>query len=142
MKKIILSLLVFATILVALPHLYAAEEETGTLVVHFKNWSENYDLLGTHTWGGIDPHGIHDGVDDFGATFIYEGLSVVASSSTETYGWIAVERPNGLAGDPNWDNKFTGDISINKTVVKANETVHVYIVQGSGNTTAEDPRYF
>lgn len=142
MKKIILSLLVFATVLVALPHLYAADEETGTLVVHFKNWSEDYDLLGTHTWGGIDPHAVHDGVDDFGATFIYEGLPVVASTSTETYGWIAVERPNGLAGDPNWDNKFTGDILINKTVVKANETVHVYVVQGSGNTTAEDPRYF
>ena len=142
MKKIILSLLVFATVLVALPHLYAAEEETGNLVIHFKNWDEEYDLLGTHTWGGIDPHAVHDGVDDFGATFIYNDLPVVESTSTATFGWIAVERPSGLDADPNWDNKYTGDISIPHTVVKAGETVHVYIVQGSGNTSAENPRYF
>src|SRR5690606_8252802 len=101
MKKIILSLLFFATVLVALPHIFAADEETGNMVIHFKNWSEDYDLLGTHTWGGIDPHAVHDGVDEFGATFIYEDLAIPEPTSTESFGWIAVERPNGLDGDPN-----------------------------------------
>src|SRR5690554_423714 len=143
MKKIISSLLVLATVLVALPHLYAADEATGNLVIHFKAWdAESYDNLGTHTWGGIDPHAVHEGVDAFGAVFTYENLPVVAEDSTATFGWIAVERPEGLGADPNWDNKFTGDINIPHTVVKADETVHIYILQGNGNSSANDPRYF
>lgn len=128
MKKIILFLLVFVIILVVLLYFYVVEEEIGILVVYFKNWSENYDLLGIYSWGGIDLYGIYDGVDDFGVIFIYEGLFVVVFLNIEIYGWIVVERLNGLVGDLNWGNKFIGDILIKKLVVKVNEIVYVYIV--------------
>src|SRR5690554_4368924 len=141
MKKIILSLLFMATVLVALPHLYAAEEETGNLVIHFKAWDENYAELGSHGWNGTDPKTIHDGLSDFGATYVYNDLPVVAEDNTETFGFIAVRRPGG--GDPDWNNgKLTGDILIPKTVVKAGETVNVYVLQGTESSSATDPRYF
>lgn len=141
MKKIILSLLFMATVLVALPHLYAAEEETGNLVIHFKAWDENYAELGSWGWSGTEPKTIHDGLSDFGATYVYNDLPVVAEDNTETFGFIAVRRPGG--GDPDWNNgKLTGDILIPKTVVKAGETVNVYVLQGTANTSATDPRYF
>lgn len=141
MKKIILSLLVLATVLVTLPQFFAAPGDLGTVVVHFKKWDGNYTELGSWAWGGINPQPLHNGLDEFGATFVYENLPEVAPENTETFGFIAVHRPGG--GEPDWNNgKYTGDISIPKTIVKGGETVHVYVFQGNANSSEDDPRYF
>ncbi|WP_025724813.1 immunoglobulin-like domain-containing protein [Acholeplasma granularum] len=141
MKKIILSLLFLATVLVALPQLFAAEDATGNLVIHFKAWDENYTELGSYGFEGLDGKTIYDSIDDFGAVFNYNNIPVVDAESTAQFGFIAVKRPGG--GDPDWNNgKLTADIRIDKTVVKAGETVHIYVVQGNANSSKDDPRYF
>src|SRR5690606_24707486 len=85
----------------------------------------------------------YDGLDDFGAYFEYSDIPVVAEDSTATIPFIAV---NYAEGSPDWGNKFTSDILINQTVIKANKTTHVYVFQGRnddpGKSTAENPRWF
>lgn len=144
MKKIVLALLVLATVLVSLPQLFAAPGDLGNVVVHFKKWDGDYTDLGSYGWGEAgkwESKTVHDGLDDFGAKFEFNGLPEVAPENTDTFGFIAVKRPAG--GDPDWDNgKYTGDILIPKTIVKGGTTVHVYVFQGNADTSVDDPRYF
>lgn len=142
MKKIVLSLLLIAACSIALSQTaFAQDGETGTLVIHFARWNEDYENIGTHSWGGIDPRFTPDGTDDFGVYWTYEDVSVVDANSTETFGFIAVERPNGLDSDPNWDNKYTDDVFIPRTVIQADETVHVYVIEGAASSSS-NPGYF
>ncbi len=144
MKKIVLALLVLATVLVSLPQLFAAPGDLGNVVVHFKKWDSDYTDLGSHGWGEAgkwEAKATHDGLDEFGAKFVFNDLPEVAPENTDTFGFIAVKRPGG--GEPDWNNgKYTGDIFIPKTIVKGGQTVHVYVVQGNANSSASDPRYF
>src|SRR5690606_6023016 len=141
MKKIILSLFALVALLVTLPQFFADEVETGNLVVHFKKWDGDYTDLGSWGWGAnVSDKSTYDALDDFGAVFNFNNVPVVAADNTETIGFIGVRRPDG--GDPDWNTKYTGDINIARTVVKANQTVHVYVFQGTANSSADDPRYY
>src|SRR5690606_34769479 len=114
---------------------------TGNLVVHFKKWDGDYTDLGSWGWGAnVSDKSTYDALDDFGAVFNFNNVPVVAADNTETIGFIGVRRPDG--GDPDWNTKYTGDINIARTVVKANQTVHVYVFQGTANSSADDPRYY
>lgn len=136
MKKIIFSFLAVAAVVLSLGQLFAAETETGDLVIHFKKWDDNYVDLGFWGWDGFDPLPVYDGLDEFGAYFEINNLPVGAEN---TFGFKFVERPGG--GDPNWSNEFSKDIKLPKSVVKAGETVHVYVFQGA--TSSEDhPGYY
>jgi len=135
MKKIILSLLVLATFALAMPMLFAAEGEEGTVVVHFKTWDSNYENMHAWTWGtaewGNNVFKPRDAeLDEFGALFTFEGVKEVAPTSDATFGFIAV-----LGND--WDyvnengTKKTNDVLIPQNLVKGGQTVHIYIFQGA-----------
>ncbi len=148
MKKIVLSLLVLATILVSLPQLFAAPGDKGNVVVHFKAWDEDYTDLGSWGWGHNNwtSKATFDGEDEFGVYFEFNDLDEVAGSNTETYGFIAVPGVDLANNNADWNAKKTSDILIPKTIVKGGETVHVYVFQGdpsdNGKSTEENPRYF
>jgi hypothetical protein len=135
MKKVLLALLLVATSFLAFGQsLFAADEETGNLVVHFKAWNGNYDTLGSWAWGGPAAGKLKDGVDDFGAYWNYNNIPVGTS-----VGFIAVEWPSGEG--PDWGQKLTGDVNIAASAIVANKTTHVYVFQGA-ETKPDNPAHF
>ena len=135
MKKVLLALILVATSFVAFGSgLFAADEETGNLVVHFKAWNENYDTLGSWAWGGPAAGKLKDGVDSFGAYWEYNDIPVGTS-----VGFIAVEWPSGAG--PDWDKKLTGDVNISADAIIAGQTTHVYVFQGAA-TSANHPGHY
>ncbi|HHY96936.1 MAG TPA: hypothetical protein GYA04_02755 [Acholeplasma sp.] len=136
MKKVLLGLLILATTLVTLPMLFA-DSQKGTVIVHFKAWDGNYENLGNWGWGGFDSKSTYTGLDDFGAYFEFNDIAV---GGENPMGFIAVRYKEG---SPDWDNgKLTDDILIDPSVVKADETVHIYVFQGTQKSSEENPRYF
>jgi hypothetical protein len=134
MKKVLLALLLLVSAFGFLgTRSFAAT--TGNLVVHFKAWDENYDDLGSWAWGAVDIAGkLKDGVDDFGAYWTYNNITV----DVDDIGFIAVK---WVGAGPDWGAKLTGDVKIDPTIIAAGETTHVYVFQGA-ETTATDPGYF
>ncbi|MFP4177988.1 MAG: pullulanase-associated domain-containing protein, partial [Acholeplasmataceae bacterium] len=134
MKKVLLSLflgiLAFAVIGTTI---YASEEGTGNLVVHFQSWEADYEGLGSHGWGGAEGKP-YDGEDDFGVYFEYDDIALGGGD----IGFIAVYWEDG---GPNWDRKLTGDVLIDSGVLVEGETVHVYVFEGAA-TTDDDPGYY
>ena len=53
------------------------DQGTGTVVIHFQAWDQDYEDLGSHTWGelGFEAR-LADGEDDFGAYWTYEDVPV------------------------------------------------------------------
>lgn len=135
MKKVLLALLLVATSFLAFGQgLFAADEETGNLVVHFKAWDGNYDTLGSWAWGGPAAGKLKDGVDEFGAYWNYNNIPVGTS-----VGFIAVEWPSGEG--PDWGQKLTGDVNISADAIVAGKTTHVYVFQGA-ETKPDNPAHF
>ena len=66
MKKL-LSMLVALVALFGVFSLKADAAGTGDLVIHFQSWTQDYEDLGSHVWGGDLAGKLKDGVDDFGA---------------------------------------------------------------------------
>jgi hypothetical protein len=137
MKKVLLALILVASAFVFFgTGLFAAEGETGNLVVHFKAWDDNYESLGSWGWDGLSGK-LADGVDDFGAYWVYNDIAIDGAAEM---GFIAVYW-DGEAG-PNWGKKLTGDIKIARSVLAVDQTVHVYVFSGIGNSTVDNPGYF
>ena len=135
MKKVLLALILVASSFLAFGNgLFAADEETGNLVVHFKAWNETYDTLGSWAWGGPAAGKLKDGIDDFGAYWEYNNIPVGTS-----VGFIAVEWPSGEG--PDWDQKLTGDVNISADAIVAGETTHVYVFQGAA-TSVNHPGHY
>lgn len=134
MKKVLLALLLLVSAFGFLgTRSFAAT--TGNLVVHFKAWDENYDDLGSWAWGAVDIAGkLKDGVDDFGAYWTYNNITV----DVDDIGFIAVK---WVGAGPDWGAKLTGDVKIDPAVIAAGETTHVYVFQGAA-TTDDDLAYY
>jgi hypothetical protein len=134
MKKVLLALLLLVSAIGFLgTRSFAAT--TGNLVVHFKAWDENYESLGSWAWGAVGIAGkLKDGVDEFGAYWTYNDITV----DVDDIGFIAVY---WVGEGPNWDAKLTGDVKIDPAVIAAGETTHVYVFQGAV-TTETDPGHF
>jgi len=140
MKKVLLALILVASgFLFFGTGLFAVEAETGNLVVHFKAWDENYESLGSWGWDGTSGK-LADGVDDFGAYWEFNNIAIDGAAKM---GFIAVYwEGEGASAGPNWGMKLTGDVMINRSVLVANQTVHVYVFSGAANSTETNPGYF
>lgn len=129
---------IFAFVLVLLAFgvftLKANADETGNLVIHYQNWNDDYDGLGSWAWGGPAAGKLKDGVDDFGAYWEYNNIPVGTS-----VGFIAVTW-DGTEG-PDWGKKQTEDINISASAIIAGQTTHVYVFEGA-ETTDDDPAHF
>lgn len=110
-----------------------AEEGTADLTIHYKNWSGDYDGLGSHGWEATEPRETFDGEDDFGVFFTFEEIDI-----TKEAAFIAVEWVNGAQ---NWDNKGTGDVKIPANTFAAGQHHHVYVFEGA-ETSATNPGYY
>ena len=133
MKKL-LSMLVALVALFGVFSLKADAAGTGDLVIHFQSWTQDYEDLGSHVWGGDLAGKLKDGVDDFGAYWEYNAVP----TGLDELGFIAVK---WVGEGPNWDAKKTGDVKIAPTVIQEGKTVHVYIFEGAV-TTADNDDYF
>jgi hypothetical protein len=136
MKKVLLALILVASAFVFFgTGLFAAEGETGNLVVHFKAWDDNYESLGSWGWNGTSGK-LADGIDDFGAYWEFNDIAIDGAAQM---GFIAVY---WVGEGPDWGKKLTGDVLIDRTVLQVDKTVHVYVFSGIGNTTTANPGYF
>lgn len=129
MKKGLLGFLLVAVAMVTFG-ISSFAAGTGNLVVHFQSWDGDYSSIGNHGWNGTDVNSTYDGLDDFGAYFEFNDIAIEADVDM---GFIAVEFVDDGAGGltQNWDNKYTGDVLISKNDLVENETVHVYVFEGS-----------
>ncbi len=112
------------------------DQGTGTVVIHFQAWDQDYEDLGSHTWGelGFEAR-LADGEDDFGAYWTYEDVPV---GKEGTQGFIAVKYDE--TESPDWDAKKTEDVYIDASIVIADKTVHVYVFEGA-ETKEDEPQY-
>ena len=129
MKKGLLGFLLVAVAMVTFG-ISSFAAGTGNLVVHFQAWDGDYSAIGNHGWNGTSVNSTYSGLDDFGAYFEFNDIAIEADVAM---GFIAVEFVDDGNGGltQNWDNKYTGDVLISKNDLVENETVHVYVFEGS-----------
>ncbi len=147
MKKIILSLLFTAAFIFTIPMLFADPGQAGTVVVHYKAWDSNYDNLHAWVWGSNEwgnniwkPRDAQ--LDDFGAVFTFSNVIEVEQTDESTFGFIAaLGEPEGTTID--WDyvngngSKKTNDVNIPKNIIKAGQTIHVYVFEGADKNNGQ-----
>lgn len=124
MKKITsLVLFVFAAIFITA---FSSTANTNTtLVIHYQNWSGEYEGLGAHGWGGAEEREAYTGEDEFGVYYEFENVP-----NNVELGFIAVSW-NGDAGI--WENavKQTEDVLINTSKLEAGKVNHAYVFEGA-----------
>ncbi len=139
MKKVLLALLLVATSFLAFGQgLFAADEETGNLVVHFVKWDGDYSEVGLNSWGhgsmpGMkNPDEIEWSTDDFGIYFTVTGLPVGGSGTVgvQFVGFDNSGTESEPVWSPNWNNKKYANHEIPFTDIIAGKTVHVYFFEG------------
>jgi hypothetical protein len=133
MKKGLLALLLVAVSALTFG-ISALGAGTGNLVIHFQNWSGDYENLGNWTWAPGLSGKVHDGVDDFGAYWQYNDIPVGTEVPFIGVYWTGTTSSDG----PDWNRKLTDDVFIPADAIVEDETVHVYIFEGKfGNGNAK-----
>ena len=133
MKKGLLALLLVAVSALTFG-ISALGAGTGNMVIHFQNWSGDYENLGNWTWAPGLSGKVHDGVDDFGAYWQYNDIPVGTEVPFIGVYWTGTTSSDG----PDWNRKLTDDVFIPSSAIVEDETVHVYIFEGKfGNGNAK-----
>ena len=133
MKKGLLALLLVAVSALTFG-ISALGAGTGNMVIHFQNWSGDYENLGNWTWAPGLSGKVHDGVDDFGAYWQYNDIPVGTEVPFIGVYWTGTTSNDG----PDWNRKLTDDVFIPSSAIVEDETVHVYIFEGKfGNGNAK-----
>lgn len=114
-----------------------AEGGTADLTIHFQNWNAEYDGLGNYGWEGLTSKGEHDGLDDFGAKFVFNDVDITRELNFIAVRWADKTKPEVWGGEV----KETGDIKIAPNTLKAGIHNHVYVLQGA-STSGNNPGYF
>lgn len=112
-----------------------------TLVVHYQNWSGEYENTGLWTWGNASSiAGIGlDSTDSFGAVY-----RIPLSADNTEAGLIVMNSGfNNSIENSSWNNdwvKGTGDVKVDVTeFVKNNEEeMHVYVFYSNGENLSAD----
>lgn len=112
-----------------------------TLVVHYQNWTGEYDNTGLWTWGNAsEVAGIGlDSTDSFGAVY-----RIPLSSENTEAGLIVMNSGfDNTISNGSWNNawvKGTGDVKVDVTeFVKNNEEeMHVYVFYSNGQPLSSD----
>lgn len=147
MKKVILSVLMMFSLVFIGSQFLADEVEpkTGNLVVHFQNLTGNYELVGLNTWGhesnlpgGVQNPSALEGITKTDGFGIYWELNDLPVTEEGSIGFQVVGFPAADAGTPNWDTQKYTNHEILNSVIVANETVHVYMLQGSNTRTNDE----
>ena len=77
MKKGLLGFLLVAVALVTFG-ISSFAAGTGNLVVHFQAWDGDYSAIGNHGWNGTSVNSTYSGLDDFGAYFEFNDITIEA----------------------------------------------------------------
>jgi hypothetical protein len=147
MKKVLLALILVATSFFAFGQgLFAADEESGDLVVHFIKWDGDYSEVGLNSWGHANMPGLKNpdeivwDTDDFGVYFTVENLpaGIDGTVGVQFVGFNNSGTDEEPVWSPDWNNKKYANHEIPFTEVIANETVHIYFFEGGASRELSD----